>query len=343
MMRTIRHMDVRSLDELDLAIVHALQIDARAPWTRISAAVGVDAATVARHWQAMRDESLAWLTAWPTPERWSSTTDVALVLLDARTEPSAIEAVTRQPWVLSVDDTSAGVLVLVAGSGGLSVLGDRVREVGAHGAIVRRMDVAAAIVAEDSGWRLRVLSRAQQRILRDGGRQEPGRRDEAVPARSAARLPRAEAVSEVAAALEEDPRMPAATLALRLGVSEATARRVVDRAVGAGLLRLGCDLAMPAAGYRRGAILWARAADVEGAAARAGRLEEAHRAGILVGSSPLFVCVRARSLTALPLIEQAWGADVEVTDRWTVLRGVKRNGHLLDGEGRSIERVPLRW
>lgn len=341
-MRTIRHMDVRSLDELDLAIVHALQIDARAPWTRIAAAVGADAATVARHWQAMREESLAWLTAWPTPERWSSTTDVAMVLLDARTEPGVVEAVTRLPWVLSIDDTSAGLLVLVAGSGGLSVLGDRVREIAGLGADMRRMDVAAAIVAEDSGWRLRVLSRAQQRTLRDSGKRET-RREEVALSRGEARLPRAETVAEVAVALEEDPRMPAATLAVRLGVSEATARRVVDRAVSAGLLRLGCDLAMPAAGYRRGAILWARAAEVEGAAARAGRLEEAHRAGILVGPSPLFVCVRARSLTALPAIEQAWGADIDVTDRWTVLRSIKRNGHLLDGEGRSVERVPLRW
>ncbi|MBO9626015.1 MAG: AsnC family protein [Microbacterium sp.] len=325
---------LRDLDELDLAIVHALQIDARAPWTRVAAAVGADAATVARHWQALREESLAWLTAWPTPERWSATTDVAVVLLDPRTGADAIAEVVRQPWVLSADDTSAGCLVLVAGAGGLAVLGDRVRALTALGARVRRMDVAAAIVAEDSGWRLRVLSRQQQRVLREGAAgvssEEP-------------RPPRPEVVAEIADALDEDPRMPAATVAQRLGVSEATARRAVDRAVGAGLLRLGCDLAMPAAGFRRGAILWGRSGDAEGAAARAARLPEAHRVGILVGRAPLFVCVRARSLTALPQIEQVWGDDVEVTDRWTVLRGLKRNGHLLDASGRSVERVPLRW
>ncbi|MDL9979521.1 Lrp/AsnC family transcriptional regulator [Microbacterium sp. ASV49] len=323
--------DARALDELDLAIVQALQIDARAPWTRIAAAVGADAATVARHWHALREESLAWLTAWPTPERWSSTTDVAIVLLDRRTSADVVAAVVRRPWVLSADDTSAGVLVLVAGTGGLPLLGDRVREIADAGARVRRMDVAAAIVAEDSGWRLRVLSRSQQRAVRDehdGG---------------AARIPRPEVVAEVADTLDDDPRMPAATLAQRLGVSEATARRTVDRAVGAGLLRLGCDLAMPAAGYRRGAVLWARSGDVEEAAARASRLPETHRVGVLVGSAPLFVCARARSLTALPRIERAWGDKVEVTDRWTVLREIKRNGHLLDAAGRSIERVPLRW
>jgi DNA-binding Lrp family transcriptional regulator len=335
--RTIRQMDASGdtpptpLGELDLAIVHALQIDARAPWTRVAAAVGADAATVARHWQALRDASLAWLTAWPTPERWSATADVGVLLLDRDTGAATIEEVARLPWVLSVDDTSAGWLVLVAGVGGLPVLGERERAVAALGAQVRRMDVAAAIVAEDSAWRLRVLSRRQQLALG------------ATPRSVEVRPPRADVVAELADALDEDPRMPAAALAAALGVSEATARRTLDRAVASGVLRLGCDLAMPSAGHRRGAVLWARADDSEAAAGRAAKLPEAHRVGIVVGPSPLFACVRARSLTELQRIEQAWGAGVEVTDRWTVLREVKRNGHLLDRAGRSVGRVPVRW
>ncbi|MGX5697332.1 AsnC family transcriptional regulator [Agromyces soli] len=335
-MRTIRQMDASGdaptpLGELDLAIIDALQIDARAPWTRIAAAVGADAATVARHWQALQERSLAWLTAWPTPERWSTTTDVGVLLLDRGTGAATVDEVARLPWVLSVDDTSAGWLVLAAGVGGLAVLGEREREVATLGAQVRRMDVAAAIVAEDSTWRLRVLSRRQRLALAS-----TTRRDEVRP-------PRADVVAELADALDEDPRMPAAALAAVLGVSEATARRTVDRAVASGVLRLGCDLAMPAAGHRRGAVLWARAVDADAAAGRAAQLPEAHRVGILVGPAPLFVCVRARSLTELQGIEQAWGAGVEVTDRWTVLREVKRNGHLLDRAGRSIARVPVRW
>ncbi|MFK4729730.1 AsnC family transcriptional regulator [Agromyces mediolanus] len=320
-----------AFDELDLAIVHALQIDARAPWTRVAAAVGADPATVARHWQALRDESLAWLTAWPTPERWSSTTDVAVVLLDRSTTPERIDELARLSWVLSVDESSAGWLLLVAGAAGLAALGERVRTLDETGARIRRVDIAAAIPAEDSNWRLRVLSRGQQRLLG------------AAPQTGEVRAPRPEVVAELAEALEQDPRMPAAALGTALGVSEATARRTVERAVAAGVLRLGCDLAMPAAGYRRGAVLWGRAADAEAAAARAVQLPEAHRVGILVGPAPLFVCVRARSLTELQRIEHAWGAEVEVADRWTVLREVKRNGHLLDAAGRSSARVPVRW
>ncbi len=81
----------------------------------------------------------------------------------------------------------------------------------------------------------------------------------------------------------------------------------------------------------------------EAASIRAARLPEVHRAGVAVGPAPLFACVRARSLTALPAIERAWGGDVEIVDRWTVLRPVKRNGHELDASGRSIARIPPRW
>lgn len=347
----------RSLDEIDLAVLHAMQIDARAPWTRIAAVIGVDAATVVRHWSALRADGLAWLTAWPTPQRWSSTTDLGVALLDSRTPDHALAAVVQQPWVLSVDETSAGYLALLATSAGLARLGDRARELAADGAPVLRMDVAASIVAEDSTWRLAVLSAAQQRSLRAGGPTDAAgkgaaagvARQTAIGSAAAVKpIPTARqvaeaTVAEIAAALDEDPRMPAATLALRLGVSEATARRNLDRVTAAGLLRFGCDLAMPAAGFRRGVVLWGRSDDPEGAATRAARLPEVHRAGILVGAAPLFVCLRARSLTALPAVERSWGADVEISDRWTVLRSMKRNGHVLDADGRSVARVAPSW
>lgn len=323
------------LDELDLAIVHALQIDARAPWSRVAGVLGVDAATVARHWQALRDRRAAWLTAWPTPQRWATTSDLAIIVLDTSSGADAADvrdAVLDLPWVIGVDDTSAGLVATVASSRGLDALGDRRRQLIALGARVQRMDVVAALAVEDSTWRLTALSRDQQRAL-------------VRPAPAPARLPAPAVVADIAAALDDDPRLPTLTLARRLGFSEPTARRAVDRVLAAGLVRVGCDLAMTAAGLGRGAVLWARALDVEAAATRAARLPEAHRVGITVGPAPLSVCVRARSLAALPRIERAWqeATPVEVVDRWTVLRTWKRNGHLLDRAGRTLRRVPVAW
>lgn len=328
-------VDAPTLDELDLAIVHALQIDARVPWTRLAGVLGIDAATVARHWRLLSERRAAWLTSWPTPQRWASSSDLAVIVLDTPPGTDAAEvrgAVLDLPWAIGLDDTSAGLVVTVAASRGLDALAERRRQLIALGTRVRRMDVVAALAEEDSTWRLQALSRDQQRALA---------RPTGVPSRP----PASHLVDDIAAALDEDPRLPTVTLAARLGVSEPTARRAVDRVLAAGLVRVGCDLAMAGAGLGRGAILWARAFDVEAAAARAARLPEAHRVGVTVGPAPLFVCVRARSLAVLPRIERAWqdATPVEVVDRWTVLRTWKRNGHLLDAAGRTLRRVPVAW
>ncbi len=331
------HFDApRLLDELDLAIAHALQLDARAPWTRIAAAVGADSATVTRRWDAMQAERLAWLTVWPKAEQWARSTDLAMVLLDAHAD---VDAVCALPYTLAVDETSAGIVTLIASSAGLSGLGERMRELSLDGARTERLPVAgsprmhvvSAVLAEDSTWRTRALDAKGQRIMT-----EPGGATRAAP-------PKAEVIAELLEALREDPRMTAARLALRLGVSEATARRVVERAATAGRLGLGCDLAAPAAGLRRGAMLWARSSQLHRIGANAARLPQSYRVFEVVGPAPLCISVRATTLTALPEIEHALGDGVEVVDRWTVLGARKRNGHLLDEQGRSAGHVEVSW
>jgi len=325
----------RLLDELDLAIVHALQIDARAPWTRIGAAVGADSATVARRWEAMRAESLAWLTCWPKPAQWESSTDLAMVVLEADAE---VGAICELPWALTIDETSAGVVALIASGAGLRRLGARAQEL-AHAAAggrtpsggAPRMHVISAVLAEDSLWRTRALDARGQRIMAGPSPEET------------AHPPKPEQVVELLAALAEDPRMSAARLAVRLGVSEATARRAVDRAAATGRLGLGCDLAMPSAGLRRGAMLWAKSPEPHAAGAQARRLPQSYRVIEVVGPASLCVSVRSTTLTALPEIEQQLGPGIEIVDRWTVLAERKRNGHLLDDGGRTVSRVGVEW
>lgn len=334
----------RMLDELDLAIVHALQIDARAPWTRIASAVGADSATVSRRFEQMQEESLAWLTCWPQSAQWESSTDLAMVLLGA---DSDVDAVSALPWAFSVDETSAGIVALVASRSGLRGLGLRVQELarvaaegahgtGAHEVRAPRMHVVSAVLAEDSSWRTRALDARGQRIMTSGIGDRAGGSGAA-----AARQPKPEIVAELLDALSEDPRMSAARLGARLGVSEATARRTVDRA--SERLGLGCDLSSWAAGLRRGAMLWARSPQLHAAGAQARWLPQSYRALQVVGPAPLCISVRATTLTALPELEQALGDGIEIVDRWTVLGTRKRNGHLIDDWGRTLGRVDVRW
>lgn len=53
-----------SVDRLDLALLHALQIAPRASWTRIGQAIGVDPVTAARRWTRLTGEGYGWLTAY---------------------------------------------------------------------------------------------------------------------------------------------------------------------------------------------------------------------------------------------------------------------------------------
>ncbi|MFC7564574.1 AsnC family transcriptional regulator [Actinomadura namibiensis] len=60
------------MDELDLALVNALQLDPRAPWSRLSGPLGVDAATLSRRWSRLTESGAAWVTCVAGPP--SSTT-----------------------------------------------------------------------------------------------------------------------------------------------------------------------------------------------------------------------------------------------------------------------------
>ncbi|MET7782244.1 AsnC family protein [Streptomyces mirabilis] len=53
------------VDETDLALVHALQIAPRAPWTAVGQALGIDPMTAARRWARLTGTGCAWVTCYP--------------------------------------------------------------------------------------------------------------------------------------------------------------------------------------------------------------------------------------------------------------------------------------
>jgi DNA-binding Lrp family transcriptional regulator len=333
----IRHHPV--LAELDLAVLHALQVAPRAPWQLIGEVLGVDAATPARRWARLVDERLAWGTVWPTPERHAVHRDAAIVHLDC--DPGAVAGVAAAaadlPWALSVDQVAgddADLSVVVVGTG-LGPLADLVHGglaalPGVRGARIRFISV---VHREDSQWRLPVLSRRQQdRLLVDS---RP--RDAAVP-----RPPREDVLDELTAALAEDVRVTVATLARRLGVAEVTARRALDRALGSARLRLGCDVAGSAVGLGRGVELEADSDHVRSAGAALAGLDAAHRLVEAISEAPLVLMARFTSLADTEALEErarTLAPGLTVRTRRTVVRTIKRNGHVLDADGRMERRL----
>lgn len=320
------------LSEVDLALVHALQVDPRAPWARIAQVIGVDAATVARRWAAIAESRTAWFSVWPTPERHAGLSAAALVLVSGAVSDGDAEQWCALPWVLTVERTSMGLMALVVGHGGVPALDARIRDTFVRAGFDVRVEYAADVPREDSTWRLRVLSERQVEQV-------------VSPPSSAAERSRAardDVIEEVTALLREDARMALGAMAARMGVSDATARRTVERLVGQGLVRVGCDVAMPAVGLHCGAVLRVAGWESDEAARAVLNHPSVHRVMQTVGPVRATVSLRMASLAELSALEASW-RGTDVADRWTVTLPLKRNGHLLGHDGRSTAQVEVDW
>jgi DNA-binding Lrp family transcriptional regulator len=324
------------LAEEDLAIVHALQVAPRASWQRIASVVDRDPGTVSRRWARLQEERLAWLTIWPAAGSLAPWFDAALVRLRCRAGRAREVALAagELPWVATVDLTAGTcdvALLLVAR--GLHALQERIDEVaGIDGVREHRSSALAAVHADDTRWQLRVLSQRQCQQLRQSGKPLP----------EAPRPPAAEAVEALLAELSDDVRRPLQQVAERLGLSEATARRTLDRAVASGVLHLGCDLNAAAAGLGRMVLLDVETAHRRTDIVRIARHPAVHRCYEAVDPGAVHVAVRLRSLTDLAAIEAELSDGIagwRVVERLTVTGSVKRNGHLLGPDGRMLRRA----
>ncbi len=323
------------LPEVDLALIDALQVNPRAPWTAIASVLDIDAVTATRRWKRLHDDRLAWWVVRPSADRLTPYVDATLALLRCPegTAEKAAQAAAGPEWAHTVDliagTTDLAVVVLGSGLGEvqqrLDVLADK-----CGGEIVERR-VIAGVHAEDAGWRLGISSASQRRTLLP-------RDDLARPT-----PPRSEMVDDLLSALGDDARLSGQELATRVGTSEPTVRRAMDRALRSGAIQLGCDLAMPAAGLGRGVLL---EVEVDHPVQSGRALAEAgpvHRCVQSVGAGNLSLWVRLSSLAQLPGIEgdlAPLAPGWRVRSRQTVVRPVKRQGQVLDQRGRRAAPRP---
>lgn len=90
--------------ETDLQLVDALQVNPRATWAEVGAALGVSAVTAARRWNRLEEQGLAWVNAAIGPERSMG------AVLEVRCAPSDTEdvarALARFPNIITVGATT---------------------------------------------------------------------------------------------------------------------------------------------------------------------------------------------------------------------------------------------
>ncbi|MBC9227174.1 Lrp/AsnC family transcriptional regulator [Aeromicrobium senzhongii] len=319
------------LPDIDLALVHALQVAPRAPWSAIARTLGVDPATAARRWDRLVEERLAWFVVRPSAEQLAPDRDGVLLKLRCRpgAEARVGERIAAVPEVYAVDllagdDDLAVVLI----GRGIATMRQTVEElVASDPDIVRtRMYFLAEVHREDGQWQLDVLTEEQRSGL-------------ARPRTGPATPPDAETLEKVTQILREDPRMSVADIGRRLDKPEPTARRLLERVLSSGALRLGCDVVASAGGAGRAVLLEVCTDDPHAAGRVIGAERPVLRCAAVIGPANLALVARFASLDAVYDLETRAAANIpgwRVRNRATVVRSVKRQGHVLDDDGRVV-------
>ncbi|MGW7261476.1 Lrp/AsnC family transcriptional regulator [Streptomyces sp. NPDC054834] len=259
------------LDDLDRALIHALHVEGRAPFSRIAGVLGVSAQTVARRYRRLRTEAGLRVVGLADPHRAGRTQWLVRLTAAARSAQTIAEALVRRPDTSWVKLTSGGTEITAIihaptdDTAGNSLL---LRDIPRTGGItaVSAHCLLHTYLGGPVNWRrgARTLDAEQQRALREGAEgREDGEGAEGVEARRPG-----PGDAELLAALERDGRAAFGELARRTGWSPATvARRLAELRAGGGLF---FDVEMDAGlfGVRTRALLWmsVRPADLEGVA-----------------------------------------------------------------------------
>jgi DNA-binding Lrp family transcriptional regulator len=327
-----------ALDETDLAIVHALQIQPRAPWTLVGEVLDIDPVTAARRWNRLRDAGAAWVDAYLSAAHHDASRAQVEIMVDGARVADVAQELAGDRGILSLKLTSgARDLLAIVVAPDLEAMAEYLTERVSliPGVRATRPHVVTAAPFEGSRWRLRSLSPDQQARMRP----EPGPVPSPEPLRDFDR--------RVARALSDDGRIPLADLANVVGSSVATTRRSLRRLVDSGRLSLHCTLARPLTGWPVSAVYFASvpAEHLDAAAAALRTLPELRLCTITAGPYNLILDVWLRALHDVHVLEahlsrELGGLHLRIMDRAVVLRTYKHIGHILDRRGHSIRTVP---
>jgi DNA-binding Lrp family transcriptional regulator len=318
-------------DERDLRLLHALQVRPRAPWTALAPVVGADAVTLARRWEQLQAEGLAWMGCYR-----GGGTGVVTAFLEIECSPSRMAAVTEElaadPEVLTIDLTAGGrdmvVTLVCPDDAALSryVL-DRLSTV--DGIRSMRTHRSIQVVADAQVWRLRSLSAGEVRSLE---------RAVAPPKDVLSRVP-AEIEECLLGVLRGDARASIAAISGELGISQARARSALSTVLAQQRVVIRLEVARPYSGWPVYVWFFMRvpATQVGSVAGKLVGLDEVRLVTTTVGNYSLVVAVWLRRIEDITLLERHLGERLpfaEIVDRSIVLRTPKHLGIRLDASGR---------
>lgn len=330
------------LDELDRAVVHALQIRPRASWTLVGDVLGVNPVTAARRWQRLEEAGLAWVTAYP---RLSDSRIVVSGVVEVDTEPGAAEDVAH---VLAAVPTVANVKLMAGGRdlvatvqardlNGLARLTTLLFQ-GTPGVRATRTHVSTGVPTEGSRWRLRSLDAAQCARI-EAAMPVPA------PTTGEATVGWDALDTRLVELLSTDGRMSLRELAAATDAGLTTVRRRLQTLLASGV-SLRCDLARPLSGWPLSAVYFASVPGqyLEETSRVLTGIREVRSCAITAGPHNLVIDVWLRVLADVHAFEAHLSRQLPrltIGDRSVVLRTVKHMGRLLDRDGHCVGVVPL--
>ncbi|MFJ8912516.1 Lrp/AsnC family transcriptional regulator [Amycolatopsis sp. NPDC102389] len=236
------------LDDIDRALIHALQIDARAPFSRIGEVLGVSTQTVARRYQRLRAESGLRVVGLPDPGRTGLTQWLVRLTAQPASARTLARSLARRPDTSWVKLTSGGTEIVTIAhtprhAQSAMLLHDIPRA--ASVTAVSAHFILHTYLGGPTAWRGRVaaLTEEQQEALRppesDGDDAPPTTADHAL-----------------IAALRHDGRASIADLAAAAGLAPATAARRLADLRARGTLFFDVEISAALYGVTTQAFLW---------------------------------------------------------------------------------------
>ncbi|GHI02411.1 AsnC family transcriptional regulator [Streptomyces cellostaticus] len=247
------------LDDLDRALIHALHLDGRAPFSRIAAVLGVSAQTVARRYRRLRTEAGLRVVGLADPHRAGRSQWLVRLTAAARSAQDIAGALVRRPDTSWVKLTSGGTeitAVIHAPPADASPDSLLLRDIPRTGGItaVSAHCLLHTYLGGPANWRrsAQALDEEQQAALAYRATTEAVRQPEPGDA-------------ELLGALEKDGRLGQGELARATGWSPATVARRLAELRAAGALFFDVEVEAGLFGVRARALLWlsVRPADLE--------------------------------------------------------------------------------
>ena len=323
------------MDDVDFALVNALQVSPRASWSQLEAILGVDATTLSRRWTRLVESGLVWSSCFAvTPSERAQLSTGVLALAEvscvAGERENVIDKVALNPSVLTIECTSGSRELI------LTLSFRSVSEVDAYvaaelaavpGVLATRTHFTRTFFKEGTSWRLGVLTQRQIRALH------------ALPATGidAPAMP-TRLHESVMTGLAGDIRRSATSIADEIGKSVATVTRAIGQIMHAPWARTRIDLAHNVVGYDASVMVWFSVPhhQLETVGAGLALMPETRMCCSLINSANLAVVLWLHNLREFDAIEANIARafpTAQIEDRWMLPRFAKRIGHILTPAG----------